>query len=167
MTEQHAFRRAQEALKPRPGQRPGADNPERSILFSFIGARAKPHDLTKNRNLIISELAHCSDALVIGNDNWFYDDLAYGVQISGSIQPSDPRAQGTGPNTIRLWEAIGSGAIPVVLSDTWVPPGPRELWDEAMFFLRVTPTGVRNIPERCRPSGFITDLEVLWNKRAG
>ena len=198
-------------LYPVQWQRPGPDNPERSILFSFIGARAKPHYLTKNRNLIISELAHCSDALIIGNDNWFYDDLVYGVQISGSIKPSDPRAQGTGPehlrqlyidslkrsifclcpsgtgpNTIRLWEAIGSGAIPVVLSDSWVPPGPRQLWDEAVFILRDTPTGVRNIPERCRtwaskpallerrraalaklwqryrPGTFITDLEAFW-----
>jgi hypothetical protein len=81
--------------------RPGPDNPERSILFSFIGARAKPHYLTKNRNLIISELAHCSDALIIGNDDWFYDDLVYGVQISGSIKPSDPRAKGTGPEHLR------------------------------------------------------------------
>jgi hypothetical protein len=30
--------------------------------------------------------------------------------------------EGSGPNTIRLWESIAVGSIPVVFSDNWKPP---------------------------------------------
>ncbi|MFZ0407711.1 MAG: exostosin family protein [Cyanobium sp.] len=186
---------------------------ERDILYSFIGAQATRLYLSNSRDLILSNLANLPGSLIHGNANWFYQDLIYGVQIRGTIQPDDPRAQGsgpqeqrqryidslqrsifalcpsgTGPNTIRLWEALGYGAIPVVLSDTWKPPGPRELWDAAVFFLPDTPEGVMSIPRltaqwaademlllkkrqamaelwhRYGPDNFITDIEALWQQ---
>ena len=71
---------------------------------------------------------------------------------------------GTGPNTIRLWEAIGSGAIPVIISDTFRPPGPRQLWDVAVFFLPDNAQGVMAIPQLTRQ--WAADPELLAAKRA-
>ncbi len=187
---------------------------ERDILYSFIGAQATRLYLSNSRDLILSNLADLPGSLIRCNASWFYDDLVYGVQIRGTIQPDDPRAQGsgpqeqrqryidslqrsifalcpsgTGPNTIRLWEALGYGAIPVVLSDTWKPPGPRQLWDAAIFVLPDTPEGVMSIPQltaqwaaderlllkkrqamaelwhRYGPATFITDIEALWQQQ--
>lgn len=188
----------------------------RDILYSFIGAQATRRYLSNSRDLILSNLANLPGSLIRGNSHWFYDDLVYKVQIRETLNAQDPlvigeerRQQertylqslqrsvfalcpsGTGPNTIRLWEALGCGAIPVVLSDTWKPPGPRELWDNAVFFLPDTPEGVLSIPrltaqwaanegllhskrlamaelwQRYGPATFITDIETLWQQQSG
>ena len=89
--------------------------------------------LSNFRDLILSSLAGQLGALIHGNDGWFHAE--------------DPRAMVTGPNTIRLWEAIGSGAIPIILSDTFRPPGPRLLWDDALFFLPDNAQAVLAIPQ--------------------
>ena len=188
---------------------------ERDILYSFIGAQATRLYLSNSRDLILSNLANLPGSLISGNANWFYEDLVHKVQIRETLDAQDPlftgelRQQqernyleslrrsvfalcpsGTGPNTIRLWEALGCGAIPVVLSDTWKPPGPRELWDNAVFFLPDTPEGVMSIPrltaqwaddeallkrkrlamaelwQRYGPATFITDIEALWQQQS-
>lgn len=186
---------------------------ERPILYSFIGACSTPLYLSNSRDLILSSLAGLSGALVEGCEGWFYNDAVYRVQIRGDMAADDPAVMGaerrqrqdryvqvlqqsvfalcpsgTGPNTIRLWEAIGCGAIPVVLSDRWRQPGPRELWEQAVLFLPDTAEGVLSVPRliadwaadpallaRKRtalaelwrlygPEGFITDLEQLWRE---
>ena len=38
---------------------------------------------------------------------------------------------GSGPNSIRFWEALGAGSIPVLLADTLELPE-HELWDETI-----------------------------------
>jgi hypothetical protein len=167
-------------------------NPEanRDLLYSFIGARATRLYLSNSRDLILESLSGLPGALVHGNDHWFYGDVVYGVQISGKISSDDIRAQpkgpeperlryidslsrslfclcpsGTGPNTIRLWEAIGSGSIPVILSDRFRPPGPRELWDQAVFVLPDTAEGVLAIPQRTLQ--WAADSQLMARKRAG
>jgi hypothetical protein len=74
----------------------------------------------------------------------------------------DPRA---GPNGIRLWEAIGSGSIPVILSDTYRTPGPSELWDDAVVFVPDTEFGVLSLPTLLRR--LAADGEFLASERAG
>jgi hypothetical protein len=70
-----------------------------------------------------------------------------------------------GPNSIRLWEAISSGSIPVILSDTYRPPGPRELWDDAVVFVPGTDLGVLSLPTLLRR--LAADGEFRSSKRAG
>ena len=171
-------------------QAPAEPEPTREILYSFIGARATRLYLSNSRDLILDSLGGLPGALVQGNDRWFYQDLVYGVQIRGTISRDDIRAQGngpeperlryidslsrslfcicpsgTGPNTIRLWEAIGSGAIPIILSDRFRPPGPRELWDQAVFVLPDTAEGVLAIPQRTQQ--WAADSQLMASKRAG
>jgi tetratricopeptide (TPR) repeat protein len=171
-------------------QIPAEPEPTRDVLYSFIGAHATRLYLSNSRDLILDSLNGLPGALVHGNDHWFYQDLVYGVQIRGTISADDIRAQGngpeperlryidslsrsrfclcpsgTGPNTIRLWEAIGSGAIPVILSDRFRPPGPRELWDQAVFVLPDTAEGVLAIPQRTQQ--WAADAQLMASKRAG
>ena len=42
---------------------------------------------------------------------------------------------GSGPNSIRLWEALATGAIPIILSDTLDLPK-HELWKNAVLYVK-------------------------------
>jgi hypothetical protein len=192
---------------------PGPQAPARNLLYSFIGARSNPLYLSNSRDLILSSLRGLPGSLIEGYDGWYFDDHVYGVQIRGDLAADAPQVageerqqrqrrymevlqrsqfalcpSGTGPNTIRLWEALGCGAIPVVLSDRWRPPGPRQLWEQAVLFLPDAPEGVMAVPrltaewvadpqglagkraamaelwQRYGPEGFISDIEALWRR---
>ncbi|MFM6205180.1 exostosin family protein, partial [Planktothrix sp.] len=55
---------------------------------------------------------------------------------------------GSGPNSIRLWESIGYGSIPVVLSDTYLPPGDLDLWESAVVVCPEQSDEIKALPER-------------------
>ncbi|MGE0769143.1 MAG: exostosin family protein [Hyphomicrobiaceae bacterium] len=147
------------------------DYAERRYLFSFVGARANRYYPKQTRNWIIDELAHVPKGLIAGRDQWFYQKIVYDHQIRGTAAQVPPDKllkqneatafretllqstfslcpAGTGPNSIRLWESIGAGAIPVILADTWAPPGNRALWEEAAVFCPETPEDVKALPDR-------------------
>jgi hypothetical protein len=183
----------------------------RPIHYSFIGACSTPLYISNSRDFILSALKGLPGSLIEGYSGWYYDDHVYRVQIRAELTADDPAVcgaerqqrqeryvqvlqqsvfalcpSGTGPNSIRLWEAIGCGAIPVVLSDRWRPPGSRQLWEQAVLFVPDTAEGVLSIPNLVAacladgellqdkrnalrriwqlygPRGFTTDLEHLW-----
>jgi hypothetical protein len=151
-----------------PEAAPEADDRERPYLFSFIGARANKYHLTEARNWILDLLGEDQRGLVVGRDNWHYHKVVYDLQVRGkasgdAVEDTSAAEQfrtslrntvfslcpsGSGPNSIRLWESIGAGAIPVVLADTWAPPGDRRLWDMAAVFCPETPEAIRALPDR-------------------
>lgn len=187
---------------------PNFDSPDRPYLFSFVGARANKWYLTEVRNWILDAFSDHPAALVIGRDTWHYNKIVYDHQIRGGAggaelidhDASEKFKQvladsqftlcpsGSGPNSIRLWEAIGAGSIPVILSDTWAPPGNRALWSQAAVFwpedrkaLRRLPAYLEKLakdPERLRakraalrqlwtlygPDDFIHDVRALFLK---
>jgi hypothetical protein len=114
---------------------------DKKYLASFIGNNTNPkveirlrlHEMLKNKEGFVCEL---------GN-KWFYDSEVYKRQIFRESNDSDYEQkrlettrynkilsesvfslcpEGSGPNTIRLWESIAVGSIPVVFSDNWKPP---------------------------------------------
>lgn len=187
---------------------------ERPFLFSFIGARSNKYYLTNARELIIDKLADHPKGLIIGRDSWHYNKVVYEHQIlknsaidekkeelvntSASEQFKVSLAQslfslcpsGSGPNSIRLWESLGAGSIPVILADTYAPPGDRKLWAQAAVFCEETEEAIIALPgrleeiardpERLRsmrhamrqlwtlygPHGFVYDVQNLMLKLA-
>lgn len=186
---------------------------DRPYLYSFIGARANPHYLTDVRSWILDQLGDRPEAFVRGREDWHYAKVVYHHQIwnladgqvdslvddaasrefrdglSRSIFALCP--SGSGSNSIRLWEALGAGAIPVILSDDLALPGDPRLWEKAAVFCRETPEDVAALPERlgvlsadparldtmrraCRqlwdlygPDGFVTDILELGDRWLG
>jgi hypothetical protein len=65
--------------------------------------------------------------------------------------------RGAGVSSIRLFEAMELGCVPVILSDDWVPPSGPD-WDN--FTIR--------IPERslCQLEAFIVEREADWQTMA-
>lgn len=162
-----------------------ADSPEedRDLLFSFVGARARDFYLSQVRNYIIDELADVSGGHIVGRDTWHYNKIVYDHQILKSANSHDrlvdDRASsefvdvlkrskfslcpsGSGPNSIRLWESIGAGAIPVIMADTLELPGPRALWEQAAVFCDETREAVRALPARLR--AIASDKGVMMAK---
>ena len=144
---------------------------ERPLLFSFIGARANRHYMTPVRDWILDKLSQVPDTLVSARDSWHYERIVYDHQIRPGKDGVDPQTlvdqaaseefretlarsvfslcpSGSGPNSIRLWESIGAGAIPVILSDDYAPPGDAALWQAAAVFCPETPEAVAALPER-------------------
>lgn len=159
---------APEAL---PEAAPAADAISRQYLFSFIGARANQYYLTQARNWILDLLADDPRGLIVGRDSWHYQKIVYDLQIRNSASEGEAKAlidgnaseqfraslvnsvfslcpAGSGPNSIRLWESIGAGSIPVILADSWAPPGDRLLWEMAAVFCKETPEAIKALPDQ-------------------
>ena len=110
----------------------GKDPANKSILASFVGAYTTGY--LSDARLRLLNFAHEPDFVVRVNGKWHFEDIVYKQQIareditttatlddsvesynrvlSDSIFSLCP--SGTGPNTLRLWESLAVGAIPVL-----------------------------------------------------
>lgn len=146
-----------------------AHSGQRRLLFSFVGAQADKNYPRQTRNFILDRLNKDPRGFVAGRNKWFYEKIVYHQQVH-HLSNAPPEAlidqeqaaqfrtvlkessfslcpAGTGPNSIRLWEAIGAGAIPVILAENWAPPGNRALWDAACLFRPETAEAVAALPD--------------------
>ncbi len=142
---------------------------EKKYLFSFVGTRPNKSYLTDSRNNILDYLSSDDRGLVIARDKWHYNKIVYEHQVLKQVKKNkalvDQSASaefkqvmkqsvfalcpsGSGPNSIRLWEAIGFGVIPVVLADTYLPPGDLKLWNDAIVTCSETLEEIKALPER-------------------
>jgi hypothetical protein len=141
----------------------------RSLLYSFQGAYAPGLYLSPVREWIL-QWPPRPDAQLQRRDEWHYEQAVYREQVHGQPANQDRAAQrsaeatayantlqrsvfalcpsGSGPNSIRLWEALGYGAIPVILADRLWLPGDAELWQQAALFVPETEAAVAALPAR-------------------
>lgn len=145
------------------------DENERRLLFSFVGAKARNFYLTQVRTYILEELSRHRRGLVVSRENWHYNKVVYDHQILKSANNVEKLVDdaasaefvrglrdsvfslcpsGSGPNSIRLWESIAAGAIPVILADTIELPGDPKLWEQAVVFCKETREDVKALPKR-------------------
>lgn len=140
---------------------------ERGYLYSFIGAYNAKLYLSPVRQWIF-ELPERADAYVAGRNEWHYEKQVYTQQIAGLEIKSQERQQhdidsreyaeilqnsvfslcpsGSGPNSIRLWESLGFGCIPVILADSLHLPGCTEQWATACLRVSEEEAEVRRLP---------------------
>jgi hypothetical protein len=150
-----------------PGPLGGVPLAQRRWLYSFQGVYRPELYLTPVRQWILA-LPPRADALLESRREWHFEQAVYREQVHS--QPADPfrHAQlhaeassyaealqqslfalcpsGSGPNSIRLWEALGYGAIPVILADTLALPGDPALWRQAAVVVPETPEAVAALP---------------------
>ncbi len=113
---------------------------EKTIFASFKGAHMKhyPTDIRKR----LTSLASLTGYEVEVTDLWHFNKVVYNFQIANKQSDKDAVEKesiqnynrllshslfslcpaGSGPNTLRLWESLGIGSIPVVLSDRYEFP---------------------------------------------
>lgn len=67
---------------------------------------------------------------------------------------------GSGPNSIRFWEALGSGSIPIILSDKMTLPE-NKLWEKAI--LRIKEKDLKEIPSILKKINSEEELQMSKN----
>jgi hypothetical protein len=134
-------------LRPFPHVAVNAAQPSsvKDVSYSFIGADSHPI------RRVIFELPKRRDSIVVERREWhFYGSAVeqatrreqYRQTLARSRYSLCPR--GTGPSTIRFWESLAAGAIPVLISDQMaLPPG----FDWRRCVVRIPEVDVRRIEE--------------------
>jgi len=119
----------------------------RKYLYSFIG-KTNTHPVREQ----IMRLEHPDQFLFDTTPYWPYGELpdAKQQQLETQYQRVSLQSKfilcprGYGTSSIRLFEALRMGRVPVILSDAWVPPvGPS--WEA--FSLRVAEADTYKLPE--------------------
>ena len=136
----------------------------RKYLYSFQGAYDKQWYLTDVREQLFN-MKHPEDCYVKNIGLWHYNNIVYSNKQNNDKDLNENNTHinntkdynqllldsrfslcpsGSGPNSIRLWESLAIGSIPIVLADTLDLPN-HELWDKAI--LRIKESDISKIPE--------------------
>jgi hypothetical protein len=125
----------------------------RRYLANFIGAYNPNLYLTNVREVIFNDQNQSGDLLIVKRDAWHFDRAVYREQIKG-VRPDESSMSmeqrkteeyltaisdswftlcpsGSGPNSIRIFESLCLGSIPIVLTRDLRLPGPTSLWRRA------------------------------------
>lgn len=129
------------------GQAEARAAPEFRYLFTFQG------NLTSRTRGQLFEANYGRDDVLIERTQPFWNDTGghrafkqqYAQKILQSRYVLCPR--GIGTSTFRLFETLQSGRVPVILSDSWVPPAGID-WNAVS--LRVPERDLARLPEICR-----------------
>ena len=138
---------------------------ERTLLYSFAGGYQSDY-LTDIRKKIFS-MPHQRDNVCVQNTgDWHFNKVVYGGKqnVQGDVWTDESHTRktrsynelllssrytlapsGTGPNSIRLWEALGAGSIPVLLADTLDLPD-HPLWEHSI--VRIAEQDLHTLRER-------------------
>ena len=130
---------------------------KRELLYSFVGAYMS-HYISPIRNSIFND-THPPDTVVVRRGKWQFNAEVYNEQVTGkktaafekyraeqnkqyykrvlqqsrfSLCPS-----GAGPSSIRIYESLACGSIPVILADTFRFPNVKGVdWSECVVNIK-------------------------------
>jgi hypothetical protein len=161
------------------------DRPRR-FLANFIGAYNPNLYLTKVREVIFSDPNELGDLLIVRRTAWHFDRAVYEEQIRGvpadasRLQKEQREAAeyldaigqswftlcptGSGPNSIRIFESLCLGSIPIILTRDLRLAGPRALWEQAAIVEEDSADGYRRALVVARAMPQVRRIEML---RAG
>ena len=132
---------------------------ERLLQFSFLGRDSHPV-----RKKLFAHRFDRADVLIEQTaeyNHWARDERAEEFQRRYAEVSASSRfiicPRGVGVSSMRLFEAMELGCVPVIVSDDWVPPsGPR--WDD--FSIRVPEQNLHQL------EAIIVEREVDWEVMA-
>lgn len=141
---------------------------ERKYLYSFQGAYDQRWYMTDVRQRLF-DMTHPKNTYVKNIGEWHFDKLVYNDKQNnkGELNINETHTQnkesyndlllgskyclcpsGSGPNSIRFWEALAVGSIPILLSDTLDLPKydveGADGWDETI--IRIKESNIETIP---------------------
>lgn len=116
---------------------------ERQWLYSFVGSAShacrKPVLKLKDKNARIIDTSEFCTWNPMQTSKYAFQKL-YTQTMAGSQFILCPR--GIGPASLRLYETMESGRVPVIISDSWVAP-PQIDWS---FAVRIPESRIADIP---------------------
>lgn len=145
---------------------------QRKHLANFIGAYNPKIYLTNVREVIFNDPNERGDLLIIKRDAWHFDRAVYDEQVKG-MAPDQQRIKiekqmtveyldairdswftlcpsGSGPNSIRIFESLCLGSIPIILTRDLRLPGTARLWSEAALIADDSAQGYVDSIKRAR-----------------
>jgi hypothetical protein len=135
----------------------------RPLLYNFMGGYMT-HYLTSIRQDLF-DMKHPTNTMVRNTGVWHFNDIVYTDKqnIDTKFKETESHSDntetynklmigsdfclcpsGSGPNSIRFWEALGVGTIPVLLADTLDLPD-HPLWESTI--LKIKEKDFETIPE--------------------
>lgn len=140
-------------------------NASRRFLANFVGAFSASIYLTNVREIIFNDAGKFDDVLIVKREGWHFDRAVYHEQIGGN-QPTaellrkegNEKAEylqairdswftlcpsGSGPNSIRIFESLALGSIPIILAKDLMMPGDADCWKAAAIIEDDTGEGYR------------------------
>ena len=141
-------------------------------LFSFMG-NCNTHGIRKDMMQLADHeegmIKDVGDRAQVAWSQWDMDAMKrFSREYCKLIQESKfvlcPRGNGT--TSIRLFETMKLGKVPVIISDNWVPPSEPD-WD--LFSIRIKENDIMGIPDileklEHRASEMGETAELEWNK---
>ena len=137
---------------------------KRKYLYSFQGAYDKQCYLTDIRDQIF-KMKHPENCYIKNIGLWHYNTIVYSNKQNKDKELNETQQHihnqneynqslldsefslcpsGSGPNSIRLWECLAIGTIPIVLADTLDLPV-HELWEDAI--IRIKEKDLHTLPD--------------------
>lgn len=109
------------------------DNTEKNILISFIGSithdvRSIIKERIHNENIIFRDTYHITPDFFLSK-NKTQQEYEYENILSRSRFSLCPR--GSNPNSVRFWESLAAGSIPILISDNYKLP--EWDWDDTII----------------------------------
>jgi hypothetical protein len=156
----------------------------RKFLYSFVEPKSNGWVTNNTTEMVLNTLIERQDGLVIPRSRWDFDNVLQADSIRGEGNTAqdlmDSAAPvevgkflresvfsicppGSGSNSTRLWESIGCGSIPVVLSDNYLSPGSKAFWDLATVSCPERLEDILALPDRL--AAMARDKELLDQKR--
>jgi hypothetical protein len=156
-------------------------NNDRKYLFSFIGAYQKNY-LTDIRLQIFKYFSNNKNYYIKNTGEWHFNKNVYNKQIYNQklnkkdIDNENKRTElynkilinsryslcpsGSGPNSIRFWESLAVGSIPILLSDKLELPK-HNLWKKAIIF--VPECNISKIPSLLNNINLVEEYKMRKN----
>lgn len=135
--------------------------PEKNILYTFIGAP------THHMRTAFFKMSHPDNTLVCSRKGWHFwtagiNYASYTQEYKNALQQSRFAIclRGVGSSTIRFWEALGAGAIPILISDDMALPSEVN-WDECI--IRIPEKDILSIPLRIANINFEQEQRMRSN----
>jgi len=158
------------AQAPEPSRLP-LDRP-RKYLANFIGAYNPAIYLTNVRQVIFDDPNAHGDLLILKRDAWHFDRAVYEEQVKGQ-RPEEARLalenrhaqeyldainaswftlcpSGSGPNSIRIFESLHLGSIPIILTTHLRLPSSAAAWSAAAIIEEDSEAGYDRAIARAR-----------------
>lgn len=135
---------------------------ERPLLYSFVGGYQPTNYLTKIRENIFKMNKH-KNAVIINTGLWHFEKYVYSKDqnVEGTLNEDEKTKKltdiyndvllksrfslcpsGSGPNSIRFWESLAVGSIPILLADTLDLPENID-WDNTI--IRIKENDINNL----------------------
>lgn len=144
----------------------------KKYLANFIGAYNPSIYISNVREIIFNDAGIFDDLLIVKRDRWHFDrevyeEQIYGQKASNKQLSTEERMKkeyldaikkswftlcptGSGPNSIRIFECLSLGSIPIILTRDLRLAGSKNLWERASIIEEDSENGYRRAIDKAR-----------------